>query len=501
MSNHSIIEHRANYHFVKVEEDYIAICLKGKTSPHCKALILAILEQWTNTKRDQGEEPIIYMTYPQWIKATYWYHGRNAIIESLQELEDIGFITRSPYRMYGKDTFAYVLNAETIQAHIKELPEKATGNNLPSFNLNAFKNKRVPNQTRPKSNGKGVYNQTPEAFNIERNIDTTTQLPNTTSEEDMNTSASAGSVALHTSNIRNLEVEKKRRETDPHIPVIRVSSHSQRLSETSKEEEEPTRAAKGHVHESTTSARAALPCVEHHLLAGDGESSEQEASATSEHITLQQPPDAGQVASAPAASTALGVSSPPPTSGVQQGAADHTPPKPRLKKTVIVKDTAGPPPFPSESEAWGTTTCLRLFDFWRGAPLCDVGQLKYASSCAKRLAETYNRKQVVIVRTAMNNQKFWEEQGGADVCDVARHMQKELNKLKMPTAPAQQQSPDQSRPTLEEVECIDPTWCVYQRPGDTQEWILWQGELLTEDEANDRGYAGGGGLYIQTQYA
>src|SRR5258708_2471044 len=184
MSNHSVIEHRANYHYVKVEEDYIAICLKGKASPHCKALILSILEQWTNTKRDKHEEPVVYMTYPQWIKATYWYHGRNVIIESLQELVDAGFITRKPYHLStGKDTFAYVLNVETVQEAIKGLPEKPPNDTLPSFNLNAFKNKRVPNQTRPKSNGSGVYNQTPDAFNKERILSSTTQLPDIPSEE------------------------------------------------------------------------------------------------------------------------------------------------------------------------------------------------------------------------------------------------------------------------------------------------------------------------------
>ena len=140
MSNHSVIEHRANYHYVKVEEDYIAICLKGKASPHCKALILSILEQWTNTKRDKHEEPIVYMTYPQWIKATYWYHGRNVIIESLQELVDAGFITRKPYHLStGKDTFAYVLNVETVQEHIKQLPDiPSEGESFAPASLSAF---------------------------------------------------------------------------------------------------------------------------------------------------------------------------------------------------------------------------------------------------------------------------------------------------------------------------------------------------------------------------
>lgn len=224
MSNHSVIEHRANYHYVKVEEDYIAICLKGEASPHCKALILSILEQWTNTKRDKHEEPVVYMTYPQWIKATYWYHGRNVIIESLQELVDAGFITRKPYHLSnGKDTFAYVLNVNAVQEAIKALPEKSPNDPLPSFNLNAFKNKRVPNQTRPKSNGSDVYNQTPDAFNKGRNITSTTQLPDTPSEESSTVSVETDAPASSSSQSKPIDFEaaqERKRPTNPQMPAI-----------------------------------------------------------------------------------------------------------------------------------------------------------------------------------------------------------------------------------------------------------------------------------------
>src|SRR5258708_877604 len=88
----------------------------------------------------------------------------------------------------------------------------------------------------------------------------------------------------------------------------------------------------------------------------------------------------------------------------------------------------GPPQMPPEDE-WTTTTCLRLFDYWRGAPQLDLGQIKYAASCAKNLAASYNREQVTRVRTVMNEDPYWIERGGADICDVARHMSKEWNKL------------------------------------------------------------------------
>src|SRR5258708_7672323 len=194
MSNHSVIEHRANYHYIKVEEDLIAICLGGEANPHCKALILAILEGWTNSKRDKGEDPAIYMTYPQWIKATYWLFGRNVIIDALEELVNEGLVARRDYRIHGKDTFIYILNVRAVQERIRQLPEKAPDDYLPGFNLNAFKNKRVPNQTRPKSNGKtesAVYYQTANAFNKGRNVDTYSELQSNITSDSLCGSAIA----------------------------------------------------------------------------------------------------------------------------------------------------------------------------------------------------------------------------------------------------------------------------------------------------------------------
>lgn len=361
MSNHSVIEHRANYHYVKVEEDYIAICLKGKASPHCKALILSILEQWTNTKRDKHEEPVVYMTYPQWIKATYWYHGRNVIIESLQELEEAGFITRKPYHLStGKDTFAYVLNVETVQEAIKQLPEKPPNDTLPSFNLNAFKNKRVPNQTRPKSNGSGVYNQTPDAFNKERIISSTTQLPDIPSEGESNAPASLSAFA------------ERKKATNPELPAITQEMLAEKV----------------------IPPKITLP-------------SKQIPTSQSQ---VESAPD-GQAPSASVASTA------------QAGAGKRT----RKPKTED-EQAPGPPQMPPEDE-WTTTICLRLFDYWRGAPQLDLGQIKYAASCAKKLAANYTRAQVARVYQAMSADSYWIDRGGVDVCDLARHMQKELNKL------------------------------------------------------------------------
>jgi hypothetical protein len=181
MSNHSVIEHRANYHYVKAEEDYILICQGGKGPAHCKALILSILETWTNTKRDKGESLLVYMTYPLWAESMYWIYGRNNIIDSLQDLEKAGFIKRHPYvTSNGKDSFAYSLVAEVVQEHLKSLPEKSAEATRP--NINAFNFKRVQKQTA--NSALPVQKQTRHPFKKGRNIDSITQLQEDITSKD-----------------------------------------------------------------------------------------------------------------------------------------------------------------------------------------------------------------------------------------------------------------------------------------------------------------------------
>ena len=145
MSNHSVIEHRANYHFFKMEEDYVQICQGGKQYPQCKAAILGILEHWINDKKAKGQDEYVYMTYPEWIDAMYGLFRRTTIIACLTELEDEQFILRRSVRRHGKDTYEYTLNTKVVQERLKQLSERTEKNTRP--NLNASKFKRVQKQT------------------------------------------------------------------------------------------------------------------------------------------------------------------------------------------------------------------------------------------------------------------------------------------------------------------------------------------------------------------
>lgn len=159
MSNQSIIEHKANMHYVEFREDYLAICLsctykklgRSKASPYCKALILAISESWTNEKRGQGTDLTFYMTYPQWIESMYGMFGRTVVIDSLDELIGEKLLSREPFRMFGKDTYRYLLNTSEINRRIKKLDDRVPYNTRPQ--VNASTNKRDNQSTGLQVNG------------------------------------------------------------------------------------------------------------------------------------------------------------------------------------------------------------------------------------------------------------------------------------------------------------------------------------------------------------
>lgn len=183
---HSVIEHKANYHFLMIEEDYIDIC-KGKHE-HCKAAILSILEHWMNSKRTASstdDDLYVYLSYPQFVKRMFNLYGRNTIITSLEELEHDGLILKRPYiDAFNQETFEYRINRTKVQELLNALPDKPSSLNLNggSLKLNgprletddpSFKNKRG-----------GSLNLNGEPFKNKRNIDTTKIQDTDTSQID-----------------------------------------------------------------------------------------------------------------------------------------------------------------------------------------------------------------------------------------------------------------------------------------------------------------------------
>ena len=154
---HSVIEHRANYFFLKIEEDYIAIFPEEDTHRHCKAAILSILEHWMNSKRTENEpypDMYVYLSYPQFAKQMFGLFSRSTIIKCLRDLVIDGLVFSHPYiDSFNQKTFAYMLNIPVINEKLRALPERKVGSvkinggsvnlNDPHVNLNdgSFKNK------------------------------------------------------------------------------------------------------------------------------------------------------------------------------------------------------------------------------------------------------------------------------------------------------------------------------------------------------------------------
>lgn len=120
----SVVKHLPNTYYLELRQDYIMLCQsltyrkseKSKSSPHCKALILAVMEKWTNEKISKKKDLSVYMTHAQWIGEMYGLFGRNVIIDSLEELIEEGLIVRESYKAVrgGRDQYKYTLSYERL---------------------------------------------------------------------------------------------------------------------------------------------------------------------------------------------------------------------------------------------------------------------------------------------------------------------------------------------------------------------------------------------------
>lgn len=127
-----------------------------------------------------------------------------------------------------------------------------------------------------------------------------------------------------------------------------------------------------------------------------------------------------------------------------------------------------PTPMPASDMAWSAHKCMLLFDAWRGSRLIGRYKIKEAETCAKGLAEQYTEEQVRAVYKAMNESAYWQERGGADICNVSNNISKEIKKIKLAseTAPETQQSDTQVYwNATGKKRCMDPDqwrWMSYE---------------------------------------
>lgn len=146
--------------------------------------------------------------------------------------------------------------------------------------------------------------------------------------------------------------------------------------------------------------------------------------------------------------------------------------------------------------AWGTRKCLLLFDYWRGAHLIGKWKLQKASECALGLAKQYSQDYVTAAKEVMDADSYWSDQGGVDICSMANNIHKYRRKIERKLGVQR----NAAVLDFSKAVCIDTQFRVYQVPGDDREWILWEGEYLSPEEADKRGYNGGFGLYNVTEY-
>ncbi len=474
MSQHSVIEHRANYFFLKLEEDYIAIFPEEDGHRHCKAAILSILEHWMNAKRTEiscDDDLYTYLSYPQFVKRMFHLYGRNTVIRSLEELVKSALVLKRPYTdQFNQDTFEYRLHIQAVQTRLQALPDvpvrgslRINGGSLP-INYPSFTDK--PGGSLDVNGG---------SFTDKPNIDTTIDTDIDTSQipvERAHPSLQRGAIN-ETGDVLEKTLEEVKTASGKHKAV---SSHSHAAIGS---DEDISLAETAHrIPAVQVPGARSLPLAVTPLSGGQGDTSVQAQILTSEPVPSQ---DGAASAATPLGGTISATGSGPRRRG--KNPIPERPPQLTLEgvqarewyeeiRDVKVRQTPG--------------NVKDLNDLGECEGLSKLSLLTMIEHLENKKWVKDNQVAISLHMLSGNDARFaflsFEENWPL--------IKRKLNGKK-----------PQSRPTLDEVDCIDERWCVYKRPGDDQEWILWQGELCTPEEADERGYAGGGGLYIQTQYA
>lgn len=119
----SIVEHKENYYRFNLRLEYIAICEGGKESPHCKAMLLGILEDQIALSRANQQSDYILITLQQWTKLALVIYSKQIIARCLTEMVEDQLILRRPVVVLGLETYEYTLNIEKINGLLKDLPQ------------------------------------------------------------------------------------------------------------------------------------------------------------------------------------------------------------------------------------------------------------------------------------------------------------------------------------------------------------------------------------------
>ncbi len=244
MSQHSVIEHRANYFFLKLEEDYIEIFPEEDGHRHCKAAILSILEHWMNAKRTEtscDDDLYTYLSYPQFVKRMFHLYGRNTVIRSLDELVKLRLVLKRPYTdQFNQDTFEYRLNIQAVQTKLQALSDvpvrgslRINGGSLP-INYPSFTDK--PGGDLPVNGG---------SFTDKPNVDTTIDTDVDTSQipiERAHPSLQRGAIN-ETGDVLEKTLEEVKTASGKHKAVSSCSQGLQEVDDTatqSNQDEQPT---------------------------------------------------------------------------------------------------------------------------------------------------------------------------------------------------------------------------------------------------------------------
>ncbi len=440
---HGVFQHRTGYFFTILEEDFCEVFKAPGVNEVCRAYITSILEHLTNKQFEatgSEKELWVFMSLPEMARRMRHACSERTIHKEIQGMIKDGYIEKR--RAVGKATMEYKLNLKRIRKALEALPD---GQSCKSATYD-LANLQEPSSNSARSTLQNYKNDLAE-LQPRIPIDIPVEEPKITEE---GSATSAEDRNAHP--LINLEMKRvEKRETNPRMPAINLKGQSDHgTSHNSSGDsgvpgglrEDLPRSGRGDTS-LVEQKPGASPLPSAVSRAGDGGHGDASAQASS------QQPIATQGLPAPAASAEL------PQVSVQQGAMAKC----------------------------DTKEIQRRINEHRCYALEEQVEIIRERKAIKSWCNLHTLEEFGLVMSGAKKDKYWGKQenyyriGGLTLLKITPEI---LARQRAPLPMAANGNGHHS----------DMEGLVTHNGQ-----VLWQGQWMTEEEADKTGFNGGFGLY------
>src|SRR6266581_2381177 len=440
---HGVFQHRSGYFYTILEEDFCEVFKAPGVNEVCRAYITSILEHLTNKQYEAtgSEKDLwVFMSLPEMARRMRHACSERTIHKELQGMVKDGFIEKR--RAVGKATMEYKLNLKRIRKALEALPD---GQSCKSATYD------LANLQEPSSNfaRSTLQNYKNDLANLQPRIPIDIPIEETKNNNGGMSSPNVDD-APASENVTDYTVWKVRK-TDPHMPALNLKGQSDN----------------GTTHRSTGDSgvpgglREDLP----RSRRGDTPLVEQKPGASPLPSAVSRAGDGGHCDASAQASSQQTL----PTQGLPAPAASAELPQVSVQQGAMAK--------------CDTKEIQRRINEHRGYALEEQVEIIRERKAIKSWCNLHTLEEFGLVMSGAKKDKYWGKQenyyriGGLTLLKITPEI---LARQRAPLPMAANGNGHHS----------DMEGLVTHNGQ-----VLWQGQWMTEEEADKTGFNGGFGLY------